>query len=125
MVVLALSEEAPAAVEWLEGIDREEVQGACPSLLGVEVGNAVLQLHRGGVLTARAAQRVLARALAAPLEFVPVELLVLHAWRVAAERNLSVYDACYVVLAEARDAPLVTADRRLAAATPNGVLITS
>ena len=30
--------------------------------------------------------------------------------------DLSVYDACYVVLAEAADAVLVTADRRLAEA---------
>jgi len=93
-------------------------------MLCAEVGNAVLRLHRGAVLSARAAQRVLERTLAAPFESVPVELLVLHAWRVAAERSLSVYDACYVVLAEARDAVLLTADRRLAEATPNAVLIT-
>jgi predicted nucleic acid-binding protein len=117
-------DRAPAAVDWLVRIGREEVRAACPSLLCVEVGNAVLRLHRGGMLTSRAAQRVLERTLAAPFEAVPVELLVLHAWGVAAERGLTVYDACYVVLAEARDAPLVTADRRLADATPNAVLIT-
>ena len=39
-------------------------------------------------------------------------------------QQLSVYDACYVVLAEALDAPLVTADRRLAEATANAVLLT-
>jgi predicted nucleic acid-binding protein len=42
----------------------------------------------------------------------------------AVSRRLTAYDACYVVLAETLDAPLVTADRRLAAATPNAVLIT-
>jgi predicted nucleic acid-binding protein len=94
-------------------------------MLCAEVGNAVLRLHRGGVLTVPAAQRVLERTLAAPFEAVPVELLVLHAWGVAAERSLSVYDACYVVLAEARDAVLLTADKRLAEATPNAVLITA
>jgi len=35
---------------------------------------------------------------------------------VAVERGLTVYDASYVVLAEAHEAPLVTADRRLVGA---------
>jgi predicted nucleic acid-binding protein len=42
---------------------------------------------------------------------------------VALERRLAVYDAAYVVLAEALDAPLVTADRRLAEATEQAVLL--
>lgn len=124
VVVRALVNRTPEAVDWLERIGREEVQAACPSLLYAEVGNSVLRLHRAGELTARAAQRVLDRTLAAPFDAEPVELLVLHAWSVAAKRGLSIYDACYVVLAEARDAVLVTADRRLAEATANAVLIT-
>jgi predicted nucleic acid-binding protein len=42
---------------------------------------------------------------------------------VALERSLGAHDACYVVLAETLHAPLVTADARLTAATPNAVLI--
>src|SRR4051794_24470130 len=42
---------------------------------------------------------------------------------VAFERGLTVYDAAYVVLAEALDAPLVTAERRLAEATERAVLL--
>jgi predicted nucleic acid-binding protein len=42
---------------------------------------------------------------------------------VAGERLLGACDACYVVLAETLEAPLITADARLAAATPNAVLI--
>lgn len=45
------------------------------------------------------------------------------AMAVALDRGLSVYDAAYVVLAEALDAPLVTADRQLANATEQGVLL--
>jgi predicted nucleic acid-binding protein len=43
--------------------------------------------------------------------------------QVALKRSISAYDACYIILAEALDVPLLTADRRLAAATPNGELI--
>ena len=50
-------------------------------------------------------------------------LLAEPAFAIAGERSISVYDACYVVLAETLDAPLVTADRRLADATANAVLV--
>lgn len=53
----------------------------------------------------------------------PVESLVRAAWATALSRGLTVYDACYVVLAETLDVPLVTADRGLATATPNAVLL--
>jgi predicted nucleic acid-binding protein len=42
---------------------------------------------------------------------------------VAVERRLTLHDAAYVVLAEALDAPLVTADRQLANATEQAVLL--
>jgi predicted nucleic acid-binding protein len=61
---------------------------------------------------------------AVPAEVRPVESLARQAWLFALDRRLTVYDACYVVLAEALDAPLVTADRSLAHATRNSVLIT-
>jgi predicted nucleic acid-binding protein len=46
-----------------------------------------------------------------------------EAMAVAFERGPTVYDAAYVVLAEALEAPLVTADRRLAEATSTAVLL--
>jgi predicted nucleic acid-binding protein len=125
VVVQALVEKTPAAVEWLSRIGRQEVRAACPTLLYAEVGHAVLRLHRAGALTVRAAQRVIDRTLAAPFDPEPLEILVFPAWSIAVERGLSIYDACYVLLAETRDAVLLTADQRLAEATPNGVLITA
>jgi predicted nucleic acid-binding protein len=41
----------------------------------------------------------------------------------ALETGLSAYDACYLVLADAADATLVTADRRLADAAAKAELI--
>lgn len=39
------------------------------------------------------------------------------------EIGLSAYDAFYALLAQVLDAPLVTADRKLAAAVPGAVLV--
>ncbi len=94
-----------------------------PTLIYAEFGNAVVGMHRNGRLTlddARRSLRVLHRKRA---ELRAVESLTRPAWDVALARNLSVYDACYVVLAEGLGVPLVTADRRLAGATPNAVLL--
>ena len=46
--------------------------------------------------------------------FVPFHELADRAWELA--RNLTIYDAAYVALAELLDAPLVTLDQRLARA---------
>ncbi len=59
-----------------------------------------------------------------PLAVVPMRELVRNAVEIASTRGLSVYDGSYVALAEANDAVLVTADRKLAAACARAELIT-
>jgi predicted nucleic acid-binding protein len=49
-----------------------------------------------------------------PLRRYPHDFLLLRIWEL--QNNLTAYDAAYVALAEARGAPLLTRDRRLAAA---------
>jgi predicted nucleic acid-binding protein len=49
-----------------------------------------------------------------PLRRYPHDLLLRRIWSL--RNNLTAYDAAYVALAEALDAPLLTRDRRLAAA---------
>lgn len=58
-----------------------------------------------------------------PIEAVQLSEHATAALILALDRDLTPYDACYVVLAELRGATLVTADRTLAAATPNAVLL--
>jgi predicted nucleic acid-binding protein len=49
-----------------------------------------------------------------PLSRYPHDVLLPRVWEL--RHNLTAYDAVYVALAEALDAPLLTCDRRLAAA---------
>jgi len=117
-VIRALVNQDREAEQWLG------TRVAWPTLLYPEVAHTVLRLHRNRLASLAEARRILDTLLALSAETRPVESLVAIAWGVALARSLTVYDACYIVLAEALDAPLVTADRRLAEATPNAVLLT-
>jgi predicted nucleic acid-binding protein len=123
VAVYALVENDHAASVLLERIEAGEVEAAWPELALVEVANAAATLARAGRLSAKRAAELLEDVVAAPIRAESLSLLVLPALAVALRRSISAYDACYVVLAEALDVPLLTADRRLSAATPNGELI--
>jgi len=115
-VVRAHIDDDAVAQQWLE------TEVFWPTLVYAEVANALLRLHRHGLSIDRA-RAALDAVHALDGNARPVESLVRAAWATALARSLTVYDACYVVLAETLDVPLVTADRRLAAATPNSVLL--
>ncbi|MEP6813252.1 MAG: type II toxin-antitoxin system VapC family toxin [Actinomycetota bacterium] len=123
VVLRATVDRSTAAVSFLERVRDAAVEASWPDLLFVEVANGVATLARAGRVTERTASQVLAFTLAAPVRVVSVLELVVPALAVAGARSLSVYDACYVVLAEATDSTLVTADRRLATATANAHLL--
>jgi predicted nucleic acid-binding protein len=103
--------------------DRFRGEVAWPTHLYVEVAHTLHRLHRNDRISHDRAFAALNALLTFPADVHPVESLLRGAWNTALATGLSVYDACYLVLAEALDAPLVTADRRLAAATPNAVLL--
>ena len=93
-----------------------------PELIIAEVANALLAYRRRSLIADSDFHRSL-RDLDATVELVPLRDLFPEAANVALARSLTAYDACYVVLAEQTGAPLVTADRRLAAVTERGVLL--
>lgn len=85
-----------------------------PAILEAEVLSALRRAEREGLAAGalRAARRRLAALPVRPHPFAPFARRV---W--ALRHTLTVYDAWYVAVAEARDTQLVTADARLAAAS--------
>ena len=104
-------------------LDDGKHVASAPDLLFAEVTQAFLGYVRAGLFAVDVARDHVEFACALPLNVWPVQRLARAALEVAHERRLSTYDACYVVLAEAEDAVLVTADRRLAGAVDRSELV--
>jgi predicted nucleic acid-binding protein len=105
-------------------VSRAGVPGAhAPDLIGPESTHALLRLVRAGRLDLDDARRLADDVERTPLDRHPSLGQVGAAFELAQSSGLSGYDAFYVVLAEALDLPLVTADRTLAAAVPNAILV--
>ena len=113
------SEQAAAWIR--EALTADTILFA-PELILAEVANALLGYRRRALLTDDDLLESL-DDLNSTVELVALRDLFPQAAEVAAARGLTAYDACYAVLAEELGVPLVTADRKLAAATPNAVLI--
>jgi predicted nucleic acid-binding protein len=89
-------------------------QLAAPDLLDLEVASVLRGQMRAGSLDARRAELALSDLDALPVHRAPHRPLLPRCWQL--RDNLTIYDAAYVALAEAFDADLLTADRRLAKA---------
>jgi predicted nucleic acid-binding protein len=125
VAVRAFADDDGAALAWFQRVDSGETEAAWPELALIEVANALVTLVRAGRMQRERAAEVLAATLAAPVRSERLDLLVEAALPIAMTRSLSVYDACYVVLAETMGATLVTADRKLAGGTPSSVFLTA
>jgi predicted nucleic acid-binding protein len=116
--------DASVLVDFLVDSDRgqavrrrlEETPGWlwAPAVIDAEVGHALRAEVRRRSVPARIADEALEDLMAMQLERVSHRFLAERAWQL--RDNLSFYDGLYVALAEALDAPLLTADARLAKA---------
>ena len=127
MIVLDTS----AAVDWLlqtpSGLRIEQRiyanQDTLHSvhLIDVEFVQVLRRLVREGALTPRRAEEAMEDMAALRItRYAPV-LLMRRIWQL--RQNLTAYDAAYVALAEALQAPLITRDHRIASAPGHSAAI--
>ena len=85
-----------------------------PHLLDVEVAQVIRRYAANGEIDSERGRMALTDLADLSLRRYPHDFLLPRIWEL--RNNLTAYDAAYVALAEALDTPLLTRDRRLAAA---------
>lgn len=113
--------EGPAG-RWVSDADRGSVEAHTAVLAFTEVANALRGYVRAGAMTYEDAQGALDAIGILPLHLYGAAL-ARAALASALELGLSAYDGTYAALSQVVDAPLVTADRRLAEAVPRAELV--
>lgn len=96
---------------------REAVAGQrllAPHVIDIEIAHGLRGLVIGRKLPAPDAERVLELWLRLAVDRVPMAPFLHRVWEL--KDNLTAYDAVFVAVAEGHGVPLLTADRRLAAA---------
>jgi predicted nucleic acid-binding protein len=112
VVATALADDGPDGDRGRARLRNERL--VAPSLLDLEVLSVWRRLVLAGVLDDRRADLAVTDLGELRLERVPHLPLLTRVW--ALRSNLTTYDAAYVAVAALLARPLVTADRRLAAA---------
>jgi predicted nucleic acid-binding protein len=116
--------DASAAVEALLRLPASEAVEArifetgqtlhAPHLIDIEVAQALRRYAMTGQVGPQHCRAALADLADFPLTRYPHHFLLPRVWEL--RQNMTAYDAVYVALAEALEIPLLTRDRRLAAA---------
>lgn len=84
---------------------------AAPHLLDLECASAWRRLVHARHLAPREAKTLVGLLARAPIDRIPTWQLGERIWELSG--SVTAYDSAYLALAEALDAPLLTADRRL------------
>jgi predicted nucleic acid-binding protein len=109
-ILVAATTDGGAEGVWAEEVLCEDGIVA-PHLVLVEATNILRRLERSRALTEFEAAAAATDLLSLAILLVPFEPFADRIWRL--RRNVTSYDAWYVAVAEAFDAPLATLDRRL------------
>lgn len=109
VLAVALLDNGPDGVRIRDRLRGEQL--AAPSLIDLEVASAWRGLVRGGRLDADRVALALDDLRDSPIQRVAYLPLLARCWEL--RDNFTIYDAAYIALAEALEAPLLTGDRRL------------
>ena len=120
-VVLEVLLRMPAGVALEKRLFEPEESLHVPHLVDVEVAQVLRRYALAGEVEAARCRAALDDLAGLPLTRYPHDFLMSRVWDLRG--NLSAYDAVYVALAEALDAPLLTRDRRLANAPGHGARV--
>lgn len=113
LIKVFLPEEGSEAATRLIQNSGAAIVRAVPDLVYLECANIVWKWVRRGMLAADLARQSVADLRALPLQVWPSAELIEPALDIALTRDVTVYDASYVALADLLDIPLITADDAL------------
>lgn len=110
VLVNALGDDGPDGVMARDELRRAE-QLVAPDLIDVETAAVLRRLWVHGVLDEHRFEVALNHLIALDFDRVPTRRLLSHAVRL--RHDVTMYDACYVALAQILNAELITGDARL------------
>jgi predicted nucleic acid-binding protein len=113
----------PTAQEWMRAVEAGTVDAHVPEVVHAEVVSALIKYVRAKLVAPDLGAEIVRGLAQLPLTAHGHGGLAPASFALALEHGLSAYDASYLALARALDAPLVTADRRLASVAPGAELI--